>query len=59
MDMVISSSTSLTSARARSFIAGGPTGISIMVNQRAGSLVKRLVELAMAQMTGMLILCAR
>lgn len=59
MDMVISSSTPLTSARARSFIAGGPTGMSIMVNQRAGSLVKILVELASAQITGMLNLRTR
>ena len=58
MDIVISSSTSLTSASARSFMAGGPTGISIMVNQSAGSLVKRLVELARDQITGMLNLCS-
>lgn len=56
MDIVISESTSLTSASASSFMAGGPTGISIMVNQSAGSLVKRLVELAKDHMTGMLIL---
>lgn len=56
MDIVISSSTSLTSASASSFIAGGPTGMSIMVNQSAGSLVKRLVELARNQITGMLVL---
>lgn len=46
----------LTSARARFFIAGGPTGIIIMTHQSMGSSVRRFVRDARTQMSGMLIL---
>ena len=46
----------MTSARANNFIAGGPTGMSIMANQSAGSFDSTLVCLTRAQMIGMLIL---
>lgn len=46
----------LTSARARFFIAGGPTGIIIIAHQSMGSSERTFVRAARTQMSGMLIL---
>jgi hypothetical protein len=44
----------VASARAVNFIAGGPVGISIIVNHRTGSLSRRFVLDAVKTMTAML-----
>jgi hypothetical protein len=43
IDIFSSSSAPLISAKATSFVAGGPVGIIIITNQRIGSLSSRLV----------------
>jgi len=43
IDIFSSSSAPLTSAKATSFVAGGPVGIIIITNQRIGSLPSKLV----------------
>jgi len=50
------SSEPVTSANAVSLSAGGPTGISIIANQRIGSSERMLVRLARSQMVEMLML---
>jgi hypothetical protein len=46
----------VTSVSATRIIAGGPVGMSIMLNQSMGSALRSFVRDAMAQMRGMLIL---
>lgn len=48
MDIFSLSGRLLTSARAVSFMAGGPVGMSIMVNQSMGSGESKVVREAMA-----------
>jgi len=50
------SSEPVTSANAVNLSAGGPTGISIIANQRIGSSERMLVRLAKTQIVEMLIL---
>jgi hypothetical protein len=56
MVIFILSAAPVTSVNATRIIAGGPVGISIMLNHSIGSALSSLVFDAMAQMSGMLIL---
>lgn len=56
IDILVRWSVPLTSASARFFMAGGPTGIIIIAHQSMGSSVRRWVRDARAQIRGMLIL---
>lgn len=56
IDILVFSSNLVTSARASSFMAEGPVGMSIIVNHSIGSDERILVRLARAQTTAILIL---
>ena len=56
MDNFSSSSAPLTSARATSFVAGGPVGMSINTNHKIGSFSIQLVFSAIKNIVPMLML---